>query len=157
MQKLINELKHKVHSASFERLFAEKTANLSGPQRLQLKIKLNELAKPSTATIDLRRKVAGPVTPYDYQGRTHFFDEHAKKLFDDGLKDNNGVYTDQTYRQIMRYMREHQHNRVSQQIQQDQQTRLGSFVLGRYYRRSEERMNFVTLTPVAIVSIYTTD
>jgi len=144
LQKLINELKHKVHSASFERLFAEKTAHLSGPQKLQLKIKLNELTKPSTAAIDLRRKVPGPVAMYEYQGRTHFFNAEAQKIFTDGLKANNGVYTDETYRNIMQYMRKQQQTRVTKQIEADSQSKLGSFVLGRYYRRSEERMNFVT-------------
>lgn len=144
IQKLVNELKHKVHSASFERLFAEKTAHLSGPQKLQLKMKLNELTKPSSATIDLRRKVPGPVALYEYQGRMHFFNAEAQKIFTDGLKANNGVYTDETYRKIMQYMREQQQQRVSQQIEADSQSKLGSFVLGRYYRRSEERMNFVT-------------
>ena len=140
IKKLVNELKHNVHSASFERLFAEKTTNLSGPQKLQLKMKLNEITKPCSTTIDLRRKVNGTVTPHEHQGRTHYLDAEAQKIFNEGLKANNGVYTDETYRLIMRYMRQHQQQRVNQQVTADTDSKLGSFVLGRYYRRSEERM-----------------
>lgn len=143
-RKLLDELKHKVHSANFERLFAEKTAHLSGPQKLQLKMRLNELAKPCTTVIDLRRKVAGPVTPYVHQQRTHYLDNKAQQLFVEGLKANNGTYTQDTLRKITQYAREQQQQRLTQQLQADQQSKLGSFVLGRYYRRTEERMNFVS-------------
>ena len=71
MQKLIDELKDSVHSSRFEQVFNEKTAHLSGPQKLQLKLRLNELTKPSTQTIDLRRK-CHPVEIYEYQGLCTF-------------------------------------------------------------------------------------
>ena len=144
MQKLIDELKDSVHSSRFEQVFNEKTAHLSGPQKLQLKLRLNELTKPSTQTIDLRRKVPGPVEIYEYQGRMHFLDNKARALFDQGVKNNFGVYTTETYRTIMQYVREQQQKRISDQRAKNDNGKLNSFVLGRYYRRSEERMNFVT-------------
>lgn len=144
MQKLVNELKGSVHSSRFEQLFSEKTARLSGPQKLQLKLRLNELTRPATETIDLRRKVPGPVEVYPYHGRTHFLNNDARSLFTEGLRNNCGVYTVETYRRIMQYVREQQQKRINKQRADNDGSKLGSFVLGRYYRRSEERMNFVT-------------
>lgn len=144
MHKLLNELKLIFHSSRFDQVFNEKTSHLTGPEKLQLKLRLNDLAKPASQVIDLRRKVSGPIERYEYQGRTHFFDGKAKELFDEGVKKNFGVYTTETYRAIMQYVREQQQKRLNQQRADNDSSKLGSFVLGRYYRRSEERMNFVT-------------
>lgn len=101
VETLVDELKTDYHRSQFESLFKRKTQHLSGPEKLRARMQINELAKPALGVVDLRRKIPAEVEPYRFQGRTHYFDLAAKKLFEEGLRRYKGVFTNDTKQQIL--------------------------------------------------------
>lgn len=149
VETLVDELKTDYHRSQFESLFKRKTQHLSGPEKLRARMQINELAKPALGVVDLRRKIPAEVEPYRFQGRTHYFDLAAKKLFEEGLRRYKGVFTNDTKQQILALKAHHQQLAENKALAEDiQENVLGSFVAGRSYRRRSERMNIVT--PVSV-------
>lgn len=164
-EQLIDQLKPVVNEPEFDAIFRDLTEAEDGPTRFQLKMELRRLASPCLQTVDLRNRVAGDCQPYEFLGRKHYFDEVAKDLFERGLKIYQGVFTQDTYEQIMaaennnRVMQEKERElalkRDSQhaervatraELAQDDQVRspylVDTFHFGQYPYRAEERMNF---------------
>ncbi|MDV6316902.1 PilZ domain-containing protein [Idiomarina sp. HP20-50] len=145
VETLIDELKTDYHRSQFESLFKRKTKHLSGPEKLQARMRINELAKPALGVVDLRKKIPAEVKPYSFQGRTHYFDLAARRLFEEGLRLYKGVFTNDTKQKILALKEHHQQLAESMALAQEKQDKaLDSFVAGRSYVRNEERMNMVT-------------
>lgn len=162
---IISRLKSLSNSAEFEQAFATLTANLPKPKQFLLKMELKRLAQPCNYFIDLRGHVEGDVKPYVHLEKTHFLDEHARKIFEAGLK-SYGQYTVGMYEDIMnadnnfrvRHRREtdshithaldnlrkglptQDEQDVEKSPEPDSPNRLVQF--GHYIKRLEERMNF---------------
>ncbi|RUO67220.1 PilZ domain-containing protein [Idiomarina ramblicola] len=145
IETLVDELKTDYHRSQFESLFKRKTAHLSGPEKLKLRMQITELAKPALGVVDLRKKIPAEVEPYTFQGRTHYFDLTARKIFEEGLRAYKGVFTNDTKAKILALKAHHQKLAEHKaQTQEEQDKALGSFIAGYQYERREERMNLVT-------------
>ncbi|MGM0629948.1 MAG: PilZ domain-containing protein [Pseudomonadota bacterium] len=145
IETLVDELKTDYHRSQFESLFKRKTAHLSGPEKLKLRMQITELAKPALGVVDLRKKIPAEVEPYTFQGRTHYFDLTAKKIFEEGLRAYKGVFTNDTKAKILALKAHHQ--KVAEhkaQEQEEQDKALANFVAGYEYKRGEKRVNLVT-------------
>lgn len=151
IESLIDELKTDYHRSQFESLFKRKTKHLSGPERLQARMRITELAKPALGVIDLRKKTPAEVEPYSFQGRVHYFDVAAKRLFEDGLRRYKGVFTNDTKQQILALKTQHQQLAEDKALaQQEQEKALASFVAGREYQRCEQRVNLVSAVTIEL-------
>lgn len=53
--------------------------------------------------LDLRPHVAGPIKHYSYRGRSLWLNSEAHRLFLEGLNNNSGVFTVDTYESILRH------------------------------------------------------
>ena len=145
IETLVDELKTDYHRSQFESLFKRKTAHLSGPEKLKLRMQITELAKPALGVVDLRKKIPAEVEPYTFQGRTHYFDLTARKIFEEGLRAYKGVFTNDTKAKILALKAHHQKLAEHKaQEQEEQDSALDNFVAGYEYKRSEERVNLVT-------------
>ncbi|WP_290654144.1 PilZ domain-containing protein [Idiomarina sp.] len=164
-EQLIEQLKPVVNEPDFDKIFRALTEGEDGPTRFQLKMELRRLASPCLLTVDLRNRVSGRCEPYDFLGRRHYLDEVAKDIFERGLRIYNGVFTQDTYEQILTA---ENNNRVIQEKEREQAlerknqhaervaTReeytaddeiqspylVDTFHFGDYPYRAEERMNF---------------
>ncbi|MCA1767763.1 MAG: PilZ domain-containing protein, partial [Idiomarina sp.] len=145
IETLVDELKTDYHRSQFESLFKRKTAHLSGPEKLKLRMQITELAKPALGVVDLRKKIPAEVEPYTFQGRTHYFDLTARKIFEEGLRAYKGVFTNDTKARILALKAHHQRLAEDKaQAREEQDKALDSFVAGYQYKRCEERVNLVT-------------
>lgn len=99
-EEIIKQMRGSLASPEFELLFAEKTADLSKPKQFLLKMELRRLAQPCNYFIDLRGHVEGLVKAFEYKGKTHYLDEHAKQLFTEGIA-AYGQYTVGVYEEVM--------------------------------------------------------
>lgn len=164
-EQLIEQLKSVVNEPDFDKIFRSLTQDEDGPTRFQLKMELRRLASPCLQTVDLRNRVAGKCEPYEFLGRRHYFDDVAKDIFERGLRIYNGVFTQDTYEQILaaennnRVIQEKEREHALQRQQQHAErvaTReeyaaedsiqspylVDTFQFGEYPYRTEERMNF---------------
>lgn len=99
-QQLIEQLKPVVNEPEFDSIFSALTADISGPERFKLKAELRHLAQPCRKTIDLRKRVDGHCRPYQHKGAVHYMDEIAIRIFEAGLEQYRGIYTEDTYEQV---------------------------------------------------------
>lgn len=156
---VIDKMKSLLNSADFDQVFRLLTSDLPKSKQFLLKMELKRLAQPCNYYIDLRGHVDAEVKSYVYQGKTHYMDDNAIKVFETGLQ-QYGSYTLGLYEEVMntdnnfRVMhRRDTEKRVRkalkqtpQQIQQettaesDHYARLVQF--GNYATRQDERMNF---------------
>lgn len=162
---LISRLKGLINSAEFDQAFATLTASLPKSKQFLLKMELKRLAQPCNYFIDLRGHVEGDVKPYVHLEKTHFLDEHARKIFETGLQ-SYGQYTVGIYEDIMnadnnyrvRHRREtdshithaldnlrkglpvQDEQNAEKEPEPESSNRLVQF--GHYIKRLEERMNF---------------
>ncbi|MCC5827088.1 PilZ domain-containing protein [Alkalimonas sp.] len=157
---IIERLKSSVQTSDFDQMFAVLTSDLPKSKQFLLKMELKRLSQPCDFFIDLRGHVDGDVRPYEYQGKTHYMDEQAIEVFEQGINDYGrftlGVYedvmnTDNNFRVMHRKETE---ARIRQALNNNQQgepeqaedmlvkhqARLVQF--GSYINRSEERMNY---------------
>lgn len=171
-QQLIEQLKPVVNEPEFDSIFAALTSEMSGPERFQLKGELLRLAHPCKKVIDLRKRVDGHCQPYKHKGVLHYMDEVAIRIFEAGLDRYRGVFTEDTYEQVhnaennyrvlaerekkraqaarerIQNAREQNKNNAAQSDTEASATSAVSrfevpyFTFGRYFHRSEERMNF---------------
>ncbi|MGM0525870.1 MAG: PilZ domain-containing protein [Pseudomonadota bacterium] len=165
-EQLIEQLKPVVNEPDFDKIFRSLTEGEDGPTKFQLKMELRRLTAPCLQVVDLRNRVAGKCQPYEFLGRRHFFDEIALDIFERGLKTYNGVFTQDTYEQIMtaennnRVMQEKERELALTRKEQhaervatreelsdnDEEIRspylVDTFNFGEYPYRAEERMNF---------------
>lgn len=170
-EQLIEQLKPVVNEPEFDQIFAMLTADLSGPERFQLKSELRRLAAPCNQQVDLRKRVIGDVQLYTHKGQVHYMDSVAISIFEDGLERYQGVFTQDTYDRIfaadnnIRVVAEKEkqqrlkakrtgetltagqshaelvHQNIAD-LKHEQSIEVPYFTFGKYTPRNEERMNY---------------
>lgn len=146
---LITELKQYLGNPKFNLIFKTKTAELTKPEQFLVKMEMSRLSQPVDRFIDLRGLVIGQVKPYEYNGRHHFMDEIAIKVFEEGVN-QYGDYTLAVYEAVMsaqstqRFLKEQAPDVASTQLQTDIDSKIYTDVIkfASYESRSEERMNY---------------
>lgn len=81
-QYIIEQLVPVILSPEFDPMFKKLTKDISKPHQFQIKLEINRLKQPNLRTVDLRGHVDGNVEPYKYQGKTHYMDSVATKVFE---------------------------------------------------------------------------
>ncbi|MCC5879291.1 MAG: PilZ domain-containing protein [Idiomarina sp.] len=168
-QQLIEQLKPVVNEPEFDSIFSALTSDISGPERFKLKAELRRLARPCRRAIDLRKRVDGHCRPYKHKGFVHYMDEVAIRIFEAGLEQYRGIYTEDTYEQVhnaennFRIIAQRERTRalaaakrradseqtalIAEEAEAEQPAKAAHlevpyFTFGRYFHRKEERMNF---------------
>ncbi|AXQ98808.1 PilZ domain-containing protein [Pseudoalteromonas piscicida] len=147
-QSLIEDLKLDLGDPAFDRIFKQRTADLSKPDQFLLKMEMSRLSQPVARFIDLRGQVAGQVKPYEYEGKQHFMDDLAIEVFEREVAKHGGytlaVYesvmnTDNNYK-VMKKQALAREEEVEKDAVNHNYTKLVRFAS--YESRSEERMNY---------------
>lgn len=166
---IIARMKGLSNSPEFEQTFTSLTASLPKSKQFLLRMELKRLAQPCNYFIDLRGHVDGAVKPYQYNDKTHYLDETAQQIFEEGIRDY-GSYTLGVYEDVMnadnnyrvrhrKETEEHVKNKlellrkgtpkvespdeVTREDSEDAPAKLHKTVqFGLYIPRCEERMNF---------------
>lgn len=157
---VIDRMKSLLNSADFDQVFSLLTSDIPKSKQFLLKMELKRMAQPCNYFIDLRGHVDGDVKPYEYKGKTHYMDNNAIKVFENGLK-QYGSYTLGLYEEVrntennFRVMhRKETEERVKTALQQsasgkshDEEDDLPPQVadvvsFGSYTTRRDERMNY---------------
>lgn len=149
---LIDQLKLVALDDDFEKHFSSLTATLDGPSKFKVRSEVRRLTSPCARTLDLRKRVDGECLRFEHRGRIHYLDDVARDIFERGLKEYNGVFTQDTYERIMqaennyRVMYEQQKaeqiGTATSSASSDTKTEFEQFKLGFYPYRDEERMNY---------------
>jgi hypothetical protein len=155
-QKIIDNFRGQVSNRNFETMFASKCENIPKTERFLLKMELKRLAGVCTRLVDLRGHVDGECRAYEHDGRSHFLDDLAIKVFEENVglygKYTFGVYeavtnTENNFRVI--YQREKaglQERKTAEKTVtkafDKTQYSANIFKFGSYHNRYEERMNF---------------
>ncbi|MFV7783444.1 PilZ domain-containing protein [Shewanella marisflavi] len=142
---LIEQLKPLLMETNFQELFEHLTSGESNSTRFLLKMELNRLASPCTRVIDLRDKSELACEPFSSGAQTHFLDAPAKENFVQVLALYQGQYTLGVYEQVMEAHK--QRRQRAREGEPNADKALTPFVargaiLGSYFNRSEERMNY---------------
>lgn len=158
---IIEQLKSSLNSGNFEQMFKLLTADLPKPKQFILKMELKRISQRCQYFIDLRGLVDGEVKPYSYQGKTHYMDDNAIKVFEQGLE-QYGSYTvglneevrntannfrvmhrKETEQRIQEALRRVANGESEQALEADAASERPQVIeLGNYIRRRDERMNF---------------
>lgn len=96
---VIDRMKSLLNSAEFDQVFGLLTSDIPKSKQFLLKMELKRMAQPCNYFIDLRGHVDGDVKPYEYKGKTHYMDNNAIKVFENGLKQYGG-YTLGLYEEV---------------------------------------------------------
>ncbi|CAM3866741.1 PilZ domain-containing protein [Rheinheimera salexigens] len=170
---IIEQLKTSLNSSNFEQMFSLLTADLPKSKQFILKMELKRIGQRCQFFIDLRGLVDGDVKPYPYQGKTHYMDENAIKVFEQGLEQYGsftvGLYeevrnTDNNFRVMHRKDTEKRVREAltrvangNSELEQSadanellEQPKIIEF--GNYISRRDERMNFSIDVAVQTVS-----
>ncbi|WP_039925555.1 PilZ domain-containing protein [Alishewanella aestuarii] len=99
-QGIITRLRGMLDLSEFEQTFASVTNGLPKSKQFLLRMELRRLAQPCNYYIDLRGHVDGDVKPYEYRGKTHYLDDQARQIFEQGLE-AYGKYTVGVYEEVM--------------------------------------------------------
>lgn len=158
---VIERMKSSLNSADFDQVFSLLTSDLPKSKQFLLKMELKRMAQPCNFYIDLRGHVDGDVRAYEHMGKTHYMDDNAINVFEQGLK-QYGSYTVGLYEEVMntennfRVMhRKQTEQRVKTALQQasasdievEEQPAIQSqyarlIPIGNYTVRRDERMHF---------------
>ncbi len=90
---IIKHFRRSSVSSSDKGLVIEIVAESSGTGRFLKRMKESRLTRPCFQTIDMRGRVAGECRRYAFNDRVHYLDDVSFEIFEQGLRDNNGVYT----------------------------------------------------------------
>ncbi|WP_213997597.1 PilZ domain-containing protein [Arsukibacterium sp.] len=158
---VIERMKSLMKSAEFDQVFSLLTSDLPKSKQFLLKMELKRMAQPCDYFIDLRGHVDGEVRPFVYREKTHYMDDKAIQIFENGIKQYGG-YTLGVYEEVMnadnnfRVMHKKETaQRVKSVLQtaesgdenkpaatSDEQATAKLVKFGHYVNRTEERMNF---------------
>ncbi|XQW84068.1 PilZ domain-containing protein [Thalassotalea piscium] len=165
-QHIIDDFKGQVSSNDFESRFAEATKALNKTDRFLLKMEIKRLANPCIRLIDLRGHVNGVCRAYEDEGRVHYLDDVAIKVFEDNILLYGG-YTFGVYEALMNtennfrvmYQSEKSNPKTSavadntlssSKVFEKTQYPAKLFKYGPYFDRKEERMNFAIQVHISI-------
>ena len=158
-QKIIDDFSGRVLNTDFEALFSSVAKNIPQTERFLLKMELKRLAAPCTRLIDLRGHVDGECKSFVHEGRAHFLDDIAIKVFTEAFA-RYASYTFGVYEAAMNTK-----NNFRVIYQREKSTTSGSTIssntnldnvkvfektqypakfysFGPYHDRKEERINF---------------
>ncbi|MEN8761887.1 MAG: PilZ domain-containing protein [Thiogranum sp.] len=82
-------------------LITEIVVESSDTGRFLQRVEESRLTRPCFQTIDMRGRVAGECHRYAFNDRVHYLDDLSFQLFEQGLRQHNGVYTVGTFEAIM--------------------------------------------------------
>lgn len=167
-QAIIDEFRGRVLADDFEASFAQRTGSLTKTDRFLLKMELKRLATPCTRLVDLRGHVDGECKPYEDDGRVHYLDDMAIKVYQDTVE-AYGAYTFGVYEAVMNtennfrvmYQKEKAAMEQGQSSRQAAQQATAKVFektqypatwqsFGPYYDRRDERMNFATALTIVL-------
>jgi len=143
---LIEQLKPLLMEPDFQELFDSFTADESNSTRFLLKMELNRISAPCTRIIDLRDKTELPCEEVVIGKQRHFLDAPSKEALEQALPIYRNKYTLGVYENVIK------NHKIRKQQRQDSPTQdsaiqispfiVPGVVLGSYFNRSEERMNY---------------
>ncbi|WP_394388437.1 PilZ domain-containing protein [Shewanella woodyi] len=143
---LIEQLKPLLMEPDFQAIFDMLTKDESNSTRFLLKMELNRISALCTRIIDLRDKSELACEEIEDGGRQHYLDEPAKESFKESMALYHGKYTLGVYEHVI-----DAHRRRKTKLQETGNVAEVSapepyiatgVVLGSYFNRSEERMNY---------------
>ncbi len=88
-------------SSDEKELITEIVVAESDTGRFLQRLEESRLTRPCFQTIDMRGRVAGDCRPYAFNDRIHYLDDISFRMFEEGLHENNGVYTVGTFETIV--------------------------------------------------------
>ncbi|MBR9726488.1 PilZ domain-containing protein [Shewanella intestini] len=142
---LIEQLKPLMMEPDFADLFEQLTTGESNSTRFLIKMELKRITAASTRIIDLRDKSELPCAEVNIANQVHFLDEPAREALNSALPLYHNKYTLGVYEHVMNA---HKARRLkarefpSEPLSPKNQFVLPAVVLGSYFSRSEERMNY---------------
>jgi hypothetical protein len=143
---IIEQLKPLLMEPNFQELFQQLTADESNSTRFLLKMELNRLASPCTRILDLRDKSELPCEQLQMGQQTHFLDQPAKEAFEEALALYRGTYTLGVYEHVLNVHKQRKlaqrQGPTTQAQTEDAPFLVPGVVLGSYFHRCEERMNY---------------
>jgi len=90
------------HAAASEKeLVTEIVVENSATGQFLKRMHESRLTRPCFQTIDMRGRVAGECRRYVFNDRVHYLDEISFQMFEQGLRENRGVYTVGTFESII--------------------------------------------------------
>jgi hypothetical protein len=153
-QKIVEQFRGNVLKHNFETHFTAMTQHIPKTERFLLKMELKRLASPCTRLIDLRGHVDGECRPFEQDGRRHYLDDIAIKVYEENIAFYRS-YTFGVYEAVMntennfRVIYQKEKNSLgkplpveSERVLEKTQYPASLFTFGPYHNRSEERMNF---------------
>ncbi|QQX79161.1 PilZ domain-containing protein [Shewanella sp. KX20019] len=143
---LIEQLKPLLMEPDFQELFEQLTAEESNSTRFLLKMELNRLASSCSRVIDLRNKTDLDCEPFEFGAQTHFIDQPARACFVAALALYRQQYTLGVYEQVIAAHKDRvvkaRTNADNSVSTVDEPYVAQGVVLGSYFARCEERMNY---------------
>ncbi|MBT1443462.1 PilZ domain-containing protein [Shewanella sp. JM162201] len=144
---LIEQLKPLMMEPNFSQVFEQLTEGESNSTRFLLKMELSRLCSDCTRLIDLRDKSELPCSELRLGAQTHFLDEPAKQALTQSIALYQGKYTMGVYEDVMTAHRQRRQkardvNAPAGDISESQPFSVPGVVLGNYFSRTEERMNY---------------
>ncbi|QSX30911.1 PilZ domain-containing protein [Shewanella cyperi] len=143
---LIEQLKPLMMEPNFPQVFEQLTADESNSTRFLLKMELTRLGNNCSRLIDLRDKSELPCEEVHLERQVHFLDAPARQVFERALHLYRGRYTLGVYEEVMQA---HKQRRLQQRQSPTELQSPGSLpfllpavVMGSYFNRTEERMNY---------------
>ncbi|QBF82191.1 PilZ domain-containing protein [Shewanella maritima] len=142
---LIEQLKPLMMEPDFADIFEQLTAGESNSSRFLIKMELNRITAACTRIIDLRDKSELPCEEVTIAEQRHFLDEPAKEALLSALPLYRNKYTLGVYEHVIeshRQRRAKARDTVNEAESPTNQFLVPGVVLGSYFHRSEERMNY---------------
>ncbi len=101
MGKLVVKHFRRAAAGNGKELVMEVVSERSDTARFLKRMDHSRLARPCFQTIDMRGQVAGECRPHAFNDRIHYLDDISFQMFEQGLLDNRGVYTEGTCESII--------------------------------------------------------
>lgn len=143
---LIEQLKPLLMEPNFQEIFQQLTIDESNSTRFLLKMELSRIAAPCTRIIDLRDKSELPCTEIMLGQQRHFLDEPAKHSLHEAMSLYRNQYTLGVYEYVLaahQQRRQKQRQAITtEQAVEPEPFMVNGVVLGSYFNRTEERMNY---------------
>ena len=143
---LIEQLKPLLMEPNFQEIFQQLTIDETNSTRFLVKMELSRLASPCTRIIDLRDKSELPCVEVMLGQQRHFLDEPAKNSMHEAMSLFRNQYTLGVYEYVLNA---HQQRRLKLrqnitlvEAAESEPFMVPGVVLGSYFNRTEERMNY---------------
>jgi len=98
---VVKHFKRSGVSSDDKELITEIVVESSATGRFLQRVEESRMTRPCFQTIDMRARVAGECHRYAFNDRIHYLDDISFQLFEQGLREHNGVYTVGTFEAIM--------------------------------------------------------